>query len=83
LIVSALWCLLAAVSPSLNQDCDTTTTTTSGYASPSKEIQTMPMSLHLPVDEDDYLQPQMSKSSPIYLDLIDSSPKHNHHGVNG
>jgi hypothetical protein len=67
---------LAAVSPSLNQDCDTTTTTTSGYASPSKEIQAMTMSLHLPVDEDDYLQPQMSKSSPIYLDLIDSSPKH-------
>jgi len=64
-------CLRAAVSP-CRQDCDTMTTTTSLCdTSPTKELTS---SLQLPVDEDDYLQPHSSKSSPaIYLDLLDSN----------
>jgi len=64
---------VSAVSP-CRQDCDTMTTTTSIDTSPTKELTN---SLHLHVDEDDYLQPQSSKSSPaIYLDLLDpTSPR--------
>jgi len=47
------------------------TTTTSIDTSPTKELAN---SFQLHVDEDDYLQPQSSKSSPaIYLDLLDST----------
>jgi len=69
-IASALLWLCAAVSP-CRQDCDTVTTTTSIDTSPTKELTN---SVQLPVDEDDYLQPQSSKCSPaIYLDLLDST----------
>jgi len=59
-----------AVSP-YRQDCDTVTTTTSIDTSPTKDLTN---SLQLHVDEDDYLQPQSSKTSPaVYLDLLDST----------
>jgi len=69
-ITSVLLWPCAAVSP-CRQDCDTVTTTTSIDTSPTKELTN---SVQLPVDEDDYLQPQSSKCSPaIYLDLLDST----------
>jgi len=69
-VTSVLLWPCAAVSP-CRQDCDTVTTTTSIDTSPTKELTN---SVQLPVDEDDYLQPQSSKCSPvIYLDLLDST----------
>ena len=74
--------LCAAVSP-CRADCDTVTTTTSIDTSPTKDLMTnssltqLSSLQQLPVDDDDYLQPQSSAgkhtSPAIYLDLLDSS----------
>lgn len=70
-MVSDAGVVCSAGSPSLRQDCDTATTTTSVDGSPTKELTPASLGMQLPVDEEDYLQPQMTRTSPIYLDLID------------